>query len=57
MQYKYTCYINDIEVDFLTFLKELADSKITPNQMADVMDGFEYIGKYKMIFKLKIIDD
>lgn len=53
---KYTCYINDIEVDFSTFLKELANSKITPSQMADVMDGFIYIGKYKTTFELKIIE-
>lgn len=54
---QYTCYINNTKVDFSTFLKELADSKIDPNQMADIMDGFEYIGKYKIIFQLKIIDD
>lgn len=53
----YICYINDTQVNFLTFLREAADSGISPNQLAAVLEGFEYIGKYDLIFKVKIVEN
>lgn len=51
------CYINDIRVNFSTFLKEAADSGINPDQLTEVMEGFEYIGKYNLIFKIKMVEN
>ena len=53
----YICYINDTQVNFSTFLKEAGDSGINPNQLAAVLEGFEYIGKYNLIFKIKIVEN
>lgn len=49
----YICYINDTQVNFLTFLREAADSGISPNQLAAVLEGFEY----DLIFKIKIVEN
>lgn len=54
---KYMFYINEEKVDFLTFLKEIADSEITPEYMDAVMGGFPFTGKYGLIFKMKTFDD
>ena len=52
----YICYINNTKVDFSTFLKEAVDSGINPDQLAAVLEGFEYIGKYGLVFKIKIVE-
>ena len=54
---QYRCYINNIEVIFSTFLQEIKDSSITAEQMAEVMEGCEYSGKYGLIFKINIVND
>lgn len=53
----YICYINDTQVDFSTFLREAADSWISPNQLIEVMEGAEYIGKYDLVLKIKIVEN